>query len=60
MFAFFELIFFLLIGMVFYKPISSYGTSYQFDPANKKEIKDPEMIRLRKKLNEMDGENEIH
>lgn len=60
MFAFFGLIFVLLITMVFYVPTSSYGPSYQFDPANKKEIKDPEIIRLRKKLDEMDGENEIH
>lgn len=54
------LIAFLIISFIIFEPPRSYGPSYQFDPERKKEIKDPELIRLRKKLNEMDKKNEIH
>lgn len=59
MIAFIGLMGFLLISAFTFEPASSYGPSYVFNPYKKNEIKDPELIRLRKKLNKLENNDEI-
>ncbi|MFW6002030.1 MAG: hypothetical protein ACOCQD_01680 [archaeon] len=52
----FILLIFLLIGiMCLYEPTTSYDPKYRYNPRRKKEIKDPELIRLRKKLEDLES-----